>query len=182
MPHVHSFAPIENHAATVLILGSVPGKVSLEKGEYYAHRQNHFWKIMRELLEFPPELLYQERLEMLQSSGIALWDVLQTCVREGSLDTRIEASSEVPNDFNTFFSQHPRITHVFFNGAKAEQCFHKHVRPALKPNELQYQRLPSTSPANAGIPYEKKRLAWQAVTKIVPARHSVNASNDGAQS
>jgi TDG/mug DNA glycosylase family protein len=167
MAHVRSFKPVAEKFATVLILGSMPGKASLAAGEYYAHPRNLFWTIMGELLGFPSGLRYEERLEMLRSSGIALWDVLQSCVRESSLDTRIEADSEVPNDFNTFFRRYPHITHVFFNGAKAEQCFHKHVRPLLKSNELHYQRLPSTSPANAGIPHEKKRLAWQAVTRIV---------------
>lgn len=168
MAHARSFKPVAERFASVLILGSMPGKASLAAGEYYAHPHNLFWSIMGELLGFSPDLGYEERLGMLRSSGIALWDVLQSCVRESSLDTSIEADSEVPNDFSTFFRQHPHITHVFFNGAKAEQCFHKHVRPLLKSNELQYLRLPSTSPANAGIPYEKKRLAWQAISRSAP--------------
>ena len=170
MARVRSFKPVAEKSASILILGSMPGKASLAAGEYYAHPRNLFWTITGDLLGFPPGLCYEERLEMLRSSGIALWDVLQSCVRESSLDTCIEAGSEVPNDFNAFFRQHPRITRVFFNGAKAEQCFQKHVRPLLKVNELQYLRLPSTSPANAGIPYEKKRLAWQAVSANKDAR------------
>ena len=149
----------------------MPGKASLAAGEYYAHPRNLFWNIMGEQLGFSPGLCYEKRLAKLRSSGIALWDVLQSCVRESSLDNRIETDSEVPNDFAAFFRQHPRLTHVFFNGAKAEQCFHRHVRPLLRAKELKYLRLPSTSPANAGIPYEKKRLAWQAVTRIVPGKY-----------
>ena len=94
---------------------------------------------------------------------IALWDVLGSCVRTGSLDSRIEADSATPNDFKSFFLRHPDIARVFFNGAKAEQCYMKYVHPSLKSVPLQYQRLPSTSPANAGITYGQKLLAWKSV-------------------
>jgi hypoxanthine-DNA glycosylase len=138
----------------------MPGKASLAAGEYYAHPRNAFWAIMGELIGAHPGLPYQDRLNILRSSGIALWDVLGSCVRKSSLDSHIEADSAVPNDFKSFFSQHPDITHVFFNGAKAEQCFLKYALPTLESTQMQYERLPSTSPANAGIPYEQKLLAW----------------------
>ena len=170
MECVFSFEPIEDTASTVLILGSMPGKASLAAGEYYAHPQNAFWTIMGELVGAYPGLPYKDRLKILRSSGIALWDVLGSCVRKSSLDSHIEADSEVPNDFKSFFIRHPDITRVFFNGAKAEQCFMKYARPSLESVPLQYQRLPSTSPANAGIPYEKKLLAWQAVTGSAAAK------------
>lgn len=165
MPRIQCFAPIGDKAATVLVLGSMPGKASLAAGEYYAHPRNLFWAIMGELTGAHPGLPYQNRLRILRSSGIALWDVLGSCIRKTSLDAHIETDSEVTNDFNAFFLQHPNIARVYFNGAKAEQCFQKHVRPSLKATPLLYQRLPSTSPANAGIPYEQKLLAWQSVIK-----------------
>jgi TDG/mug DNA glycosylase family protein len=163
MQRIHSFAPIEDADATVLVLGSIPGNASLAAGEYYAHQRNHFWPIMGELVGAHPEFAYRDRLKILRSSGIALWDVLESCVRKTSLDSGIETDSEVPNEFNAFFLHHPGIAHVFFNGAKAEQCFLKHVRPSLNSATLHFQRLPSTSPANAGISYQQKLLAWQTV-------------------
>jgi TDG/mug DNA glycosylase family protein len=165
MPRIHCFAPIGDTDAIVLVLGSMPGKASLAAGEYYAHQRNLFWTIMGELIGAHPGLPYQERLLILRSSGIALWDVLESCIRKTSMDSHIEADSAVTNDFKTFFLQHPGITHVFFNGAKAEQYFLKHVQPSLNSAPPQYQRLPSTSPANAGISYRQKLLAWQAVTR-----------------
>ena len=168
MRHVHCFAPVEDADAKVLILGSMPGKASLAAGQYYAHQRNSFWDIMGELTGAHRSVLYPERLRILRSSGIALWDVLESCIRTTSQDAHIEPESEVPNDFNAFFRQHPDITHVFFNGTKAEQCFLKHVRPSLKSAELQYQRLPSTSPANAGISYRQKLLAWRSVIRRSP--------------
>lgn len=165
MQRIHCFAPIEDADAIVLVLGSMPGKASLAAGQYYAYQRNIFWTIMGDLIGAHSGLPYEERLKILRSSGIALWDVLQSCVRKTSLDSHIEITSEVPNDFKAFFLQHPAITRMFFNGAKAEQCFLRHVRPSLKSAPLQYQRLPSTSPANAGSSYRQKLHAWQSVIR-----------------
>jgi len=166
MSRIHCFAPIEDTAAIVLILGSMPGRASLAAGEYYAHPRNHFWPIMSELVGAHPELPYEGRLCMLKSSGIALWDVLESCIRNSSLDSHIEEASVSPNDFDYFFLRHPNIVCLFFNGVKAEQCFRRHVQPSLKFRPLQYRRLPSTSPANAGTSYEKKLEAWRAVVQL----------------
>jgi TDG/mug DNA glycosylase family protein len=163
MSHAQGFAPIEDTAAIVLILGSMPGKASLAAGKYYAHPRNLFWPIMGELVGAHPHLPYEDRLRILKSSGIALWDVLKSCIRNGSLDSDIEETSVIPNDFNSFFLRHPNIAYLFFNGVKAEQCFRRHVQPLLKFQPLQYRRLPSTSPANAGTSYEKKLDVWRAV-------------------
>lgn len=163
MSRVFCFEPIEGTASNVLILGSMPGKLSLATGQYYAHPRNAFWTIMGELVGAHPGLPYTDRMNRLRGSGVALWDVLASCVRTGSLDSAIQAESAVPNDFKAFFLGHPDITRVFFNGAKAEQCFMKYVRPSLESAFLQYLRLPSISPANAGITYGQKLLAWQAV-------------------
>ena len=170
MKRIYSFDPVESTDACTLILGSMPGKASLAAGQYYAHHRNHFWPIMGELVGASPGLPYQERLEILRASGIALWDVLESCFRDSSLDAHIETDSQVPNDFNAFFLQHPDITHVFFNGTKAEQCFLKQVIPTLKPGPLRYQRLPSTSPANAGTSFEQKLLAWRSVLPVPPGK------------
>ena len=163
MSHIHSFAPVSNADARVLVLGSMPGKKSLQQNQYYAHPQNAFWKIMGELVGAHPHLPYDERLGALKSSGIALWDVLASCERKTSLDSHI--TNESANNFAAFFVQHPHITQVFFNGGKAEQCFMKFVqdRQALPP--LQFHRLPSTSPAHAGMSYKEKLQAWRAITR-----------------
>jgi len=165
MAHLHGFPPIENPNASILILGSAPSEVSLNKNEYYAHPRNAFWKIMGELVGALPALPYDTRIRILKSSNIALWDVLASCSRSGSLDADIVADTIAPNDFSTFFVNHPHITHVFFNGAKAEQCFQKYVLPTLNIEHLHYQRLPSTSPAHAAIRYEQKLEAWKVIDK-----------------
>jgi TDG/mug DNA glycosylase family protein len=158
---VDCFPPVGDNHATVLILGSMPGKESLRQNRYYAHAQNAFWKIMGELIGAHPQLPYEERLHKLTGAHIALWDVLASCERESSLDTHIR--NEKANDFADFFARHPHISHVFFNGSKAEQSFNKFVLGSQKLPPLIFQRLPSTSPAHAGMRYADKLQAWREV-------------------
>ncbi|MCR4297283.1 MAG: DNA-deoxyinosine glycosylase [Gallionella sp.] len=165
MQHIQSFAPIEDADAKILILGSMPGEASLRAGQYYAHPRNLFWHIMGELLGTGPASPYVQRVQALKSARIALWDVLRSCRRKGSLDSSIDNDSLVPNDFAAFFLHHPKITRVFFNGIKAEACYRKRVRPFIDIGHIEYRRLPSTSPANASISSERKLEAWRAITE-----------------
>lgn len=167
MSRIYGFPPVANSASKILILGSMPGKASLHASQYYAHPQNAFWKIMGELTGALPALPYEQRLHLLQVSGIALWDVVASCIRPSSLDAHIEETSIIANDFSSFFLQHPAITHVFFNGSKAEQCFKKFVSFSGNLGALQLQRLPSTSPANAGMSYLNKFEVWRAALQTL---------------
>lgn len=164
MSFVHSFAPVSDPSAKVLILGSMPGKASLLADQYYAHPRNAFWLIMGHLVGASLDLPYEARLVRLKASGIALWDVLKSCYRESSLDSDIDESTIVPNDFERFFSTHTQITQIFFNGGKAEASFRRYVQPILGHTMIRTQRLPSTSPAHASISLEQKLQAWSAVT------------------
>jgi len=98
---------------------------------------------------------------VLRASDIAVWDVLASCHRKGSLDSDIDHTTVEANDFAGFFMNHQRIERVLFNGAKAESCFRRYVAPSLDARTLQCIRLPSTSPANASIPYPGKLAAWR---------------------
>ena len=82
-----------------------------------------------------------------------------------SLDSAIDERSIVANDFPDFFRRHPRIRRVFFNGAKAESVYRRHVLPVLSGSAagLPLQRLPSTSPAHAGVSLERKTAAWRVI-------------------
>lgn len=161
-----SFPPLSRSDARVLILGSMPGEESLRRREYYAYPHNQFWPIMGALFGAGRELPYAERVRALTARGIALWDVLKSCEREGSLDGSIVPASETANDLRRFLRAHPRIRAVFFNGAKAHAAFVRHVLPrlgALAPQSLQLVRLPSTSPAHAGLSRDAKLAAWRQV-------------------
>lgn len=163
MARVRSFEPIEHTKAEVLVLGSMPGRASLAVGQYYAHPQNSFWRIAGDLLRFDPVSPYEKKIQALKAARIALWDVLRSCTRDGSLDASIENDSQIANDFRKFLRTHKKIMRVFFNGAKAEACFRRHVLPEIDAPFMTYVRLPSTSPANASMSFERKLRAWRAI-------------------
>jgi hypoxanthine-DNA glycosylase len=158
----HGFAPVARQDACLLILGSMPGVASLDATEYYAFAHNVFWKIMADLFNAGPELDYLSRLQKLTDNHIALWDVIESCHRPGSLDSSISDDGMVTNDFKGFFAQHPHITHIYFNGQKAAGLFKKKVEPGLT-RHYEYHVLPSTSPAHAAIPYIAKLKAWSVI-------------------
>jgi hypoxanthine-DNA glycosylase len=157
------FPPIAAADARVLVLGSMPSVASLAKQQYYGHPHNAFWPIMGRLFGAGPELAYGERQRILCARGVAVWDVLRQCYREGSLDAAIRGDSEAANDFVAFFRAQRSIHTVFFNGRKAESAFRRHVLEQIAElgREFRYVRLPSTSPAHAGRSFEQKLAAWR---------------------
>lgn len=166
--HVRSFPPIATPRATRLVLGTMPGKMSLAAHEYYAHPRNAFWDIMQALLGVHRALPYGERVKALQKAGIAVWDVLAACTRTSSLDSDIVAGSIVPNDFAPFLTTHPRIRTIFFNGNNARRLFERHVLPQLTPRQREIGRitLPATSPAHARMNHAQKVKGWRVLMEV----------------
>jgi hypoxanthine-DNA glycosylase len=164
MGDIRGFPPISRPHARTLILGSMPSRESLAQQRYYAHPRNAFWPIVSSLFGFT-DTDYQHGADQLTRRGVAVWDVLKACFRTGSLDSDIDNRTLVTNDFQHFFAHHPDISRIFFNGAKAESVYLKHVLPGLEgaAAELKLQRLPSTSPAHAGMSLEQKKEAWRAI-------------------
>jgi len=169
MKNIVGFPPIENAKAKILILGSMPSEVSLLKQQYYGHNRNVFWPIMMKLFSGRPNLDYYQRQQILTVQQVAVWDVLQCCQRQGSLDVNIEMASVKVNDFTTFFNQHRKIDTVFFNGTKAEAVYRKYVLSSLpeKYDYLHYHRLPSTSPAHAAMSLEEKTERWRYILQFL---------------
>lgn len=166
MQSIQSFPPISRPDAQRLILGSMPGNVSLAALQYYAHPRNAFWKIMGELFGFDYTLDYDIRVQHLLDQKIAVWDVAKQCIRPGSLDSNIVETSVIANDFNNFFQQHPAIRHVCLNGNKAAALYKKHVLPGLaQAKHITWTALPSTSPANAGMSFNQKAEQWKTALK-----------------
>lgn len=162
---VQSFAPLSAPGARVLILGSMPGKASLEASQYYAHPRNAFWSVVEALFDIERSLPYQTRCRRLTRQGVALWDVLETCHRPGSLDADIDPSSVAVNDFVRFFAANGGIEKICFNGAAAEKMFLRHALPMLSAPAaaLPRIRLPSTSPAHAAMNLAQKIECWKVV-------------------
>lgn len=155
---LHSFSYIVNELTTTLIIGSMPGAASLAADEYYAHKHNLFWKFVFEAFDESYDAPdYKTKISVLSSHHFGLWDTAKSCVRDGSLDTNIK--NVVPNDFKTLFQKYPNIRRLLFNGQKAFQLFKRFHGDLL--NEIEYEVLPSTSPANASIPLEERRHKWR---------------------
>lgn len=161
--NVESFLPVSRADARVIILGSMPGVASLQAQRYYAHPRNAFWPIVAEICGFDAGLPYELRLAHAQDAGIALWDVLASCVRPGSLDSDIDPESIRTNDFGGFFRAHPAIAAVFCNGGVAFRMFRARV-VRVQPDlfaDVSVHQLPSTSPAHASMPVAKKSEVWR---------------------
>jgi hypoxanthine-DNA glycosylase len=152
--------PIIGGSPRLLILGNMPSVLSLAAGEYYGNPRNAFWRIAGELLGFPADAPYDDRVAALIDRGVAVWDVLRSCRRVGSLDSAVERDSMVANDFAALSAAWPGIGRVYFNGAAAEANYGRLVR---LDRPLTYRRLPSTSPAHT-MAFTTKLAAWRAIS------------------
>jgi hypoxanthine-DNA glycosylase len=158
---IQSFAPLARRNARLLILGSMPGTASLQAGQYYAHPRNAFWPIMQRYLHIPADTPYPTCVARMLEARIALWDVLESCHRIGSLDAQIDTRSLQPNTIDHFLEAYVDIRTIFFNGATAERLFKRLILPLLpQPSCYRIQRLPSTSPAHASLSFENKQNLW----------------------
>lgn len=157
------FPPVARPDARILVLGSLPGVRSLEESRYYAHPRNAFWSIMGELCGARGD--YAARCAKLSEHGVALWDVLQSSVRPGSLDADIDPASARPNDFTGFFASHPHIRQIGFNGRKSAELFGRLVAPGLD-SVPPTVTLPSTSPAFAAMPVAEKLERWRTLLEM----------------
>ena len=151
-----AFAPVDPPGARILILGSMPSVESLNQGFYYAHPRNAFWRILAEVYGEPLPGDIPEKVALLHRRGIALWDVLDSCEREGSLDSAIR--QPMPNDFTALFQRCPKIGRVLFNGGAAHRLFMRYNRASLAGRP--WLKLPSTSPAYT-LNYERKLALWR---------------------
>ena len=154
-----SFNNIAESNAKILILGSMPGQKSLDENQYYAHPRNSFWKIMASIYDFDIDFSYEKRCIELTKNQVALWDVMQHCIRPGSLDSAIVNDSIIPNDFNSFLKTYKDINLIAFNGQKAAQTFKSKVMKSLEV-DIKTVTLPSTSPAHASMSFEEKLRVW----------------------
>lgn len=162
------FAPVADAHARVLVLGSLPGARSLQLQQYYALPRNAFWQIMAAATGVAADADYATRLAALQGHGIALWDVIATARRRGSLDTAIVRDSLVVNDFVSFHAAHPRLERICCNGATAAALYRRLVLPTLPGPvaALPLLMLPSTSPAHASLGVADKRERWLAALDL----------------
>lgn len=154
--------PIVNKDSKILILGSLPGEMSLKNQKYYDNKNNHFWKLLSYVFEdkFIEFNDYEEKIKFLKNHKVALWDVIKCANREGSLDTNIK--NEEYNDLYTLITKH-NITNIYVNGRKAESSIKKYLK--LNNLELNYNYLPSSSSLNAKLSIIEKSKIWKSIIK-----------------
>jgi hypoxanthine-DNA glycosylase len=149
-----SFAPVVDARTRLLMLGSLPGERSLERGQYYAHPQNQFWRLMGAVIDADlAGLDYEARLAALLAAGVGLWDTVRSATRAGSLDAAIRDHS--PNALRELVATLPELRAVGFNGGTSAAIGAK----ALAGETVELVPLPSSSPAYT-LAFERKREQW----------------------
>lgn len=153
-----SFPAVADARTRLLILGSLPGEISLAHAQYYANPRNQFWRLMETVIGRPlVDVAYAGRLDTLLSAGVGVWDVIASAERVGSLDTNIR--NHQPNTLGAFAAGLPSLRAIAFNGGKASGIGRKQLG-----DDTGYEliTLPSSSPAHA-VPFARKLAAWEGL-------------------
>jgi len=163
-----SFAPLVGKHMHTLILGTMPGQQSLQRQQYYAHQRNALWPILCAIVgndepsyEVHRLMSYEQRCVLVTQAGFALWDVLASCERPGSLDGSIVRHTEIPNAIPQLMARHPELHTIVCNGRTAEKLFKRHIVPQLSTPTVPMVSLPSTSPAMASLSLQAKYERWR---------------------
>lgn len=153
----HELEPIFHQNSEILILGSIPSVKSREEKFYYAHPQNKFWKILAEVYNEKTPSTIKEKQEFLERKHLALWDVIKSCTITGSSDSSIK--EVIPNNINNIIDK-SNIRKIYTTGKTAYHLYNKYIYETTK---IEAIYLPSTSPANASISYQKILEAYKQI-------------------
>jgi TDG/mug DNA glycosylase family protein len=165
-PREIGLPPLLGKNPRVLVLGSFPSRISLERGLYYANPRNKFWEVMRVILDLrglpetgdPP----RDYPSFLVRRHLALWDVVASRrFQPGSMDRDMQdiRTSDIP----AFLREHPTIRCIALNGGKAWEAL---PRDEIS-GDIALLRLPSTSPANARYSLAEKIERWRVILEYL---------------
>ncbi len=157
----YSFPPLITTDSRILILGTMPGEKSLQCQQYYGNKQNHFWRILFDVFDREFSADYEQQKRLLKEFNLALWDVLESCERQGSLDSKIK--EEIPNDLIGLLRKYPNIKNIVFSSKNAEKYFKKYFKKTI---DLEYVTLPSPSGAHAIMRLDEKIENWKKITQL----------------
>lgn len=160
MPMIHTFEPVYDQKSKILILGTFPSEKSRERGFYYQHPQNRFWKVISALADWPTPSTMEEEKTLLLENHIAVWDVIYSCDINGSSDSSIK--NVVPNDIRTLLDK-TGVETIYANGGKAFELYNRYC---YEMTDKVIIKLPSTSPANASYSLEKLVACWGEVISL----------------
>lgn len=162
-----SFDPLIGQQLQTLILGTMPGRKSLHDQQYYAHPRNALWPILCAIVQggdpdfaVHTRLNYEQRCALVTQAGFGLWDVLASCEREGSLDSNIVRTTEIPNNIEDLVNKHPELQMIACNGRTAETLFKRHIQTTMIHTGISLVCLPSSSPAMARLDLKEKYRQW----------------------
>lgn len=158
----HEFDPIFDKKSRVLILGTLPSVKSRENNFYYGHPQNRFWKLIAALTGNDIPQTTEEKIVLLKSNSIAVWDVISECDIMGSSDASIK--NVEPADLSQILDKCD-ILRIYANGSAAAKYYNKFQKP-LTGREI--ITLPSTSPANAAWGFDRLYEAWKCILNRNP--------------
>ncbi|MGK0398229.1 MAG: TDG/mug DNA glycosylase family protein [Gammaproteobacteria bacterium] len=162
MAKVHSIEPIIGRNPRIIILGSMPGIISINAIQYYANPRNLFWMVLADLFGIDINCSYESKVQQVQQLPIIIWDTLKSCHREGSLDSKILSTDLEANDIGALLKQFPTVQAIAFNGGASAKYFDRLVKPQLsKDLSVELFKMPSTSPANAGMKQQQKLEIWR---------------------
>jgi TDG/mug DNA glycosylase family protein len=160
----HCFPPVTRPDTRLLLLGSLPGTMSLAAGRYYANPRNQFWRLTGAVIGKDLEPLpYERRLEALLAAGIGLWDTVAAASRKGSLDQDIRLHQA--SDLGGLAATLPALRAVGFNGGKSAAIGGPQLAARA---DLALISLPSSSPAFT-LPFDAKRERWLELRRFLDA-------------
>ncbi len=158
---IKAFKPIVYSSSVILFLGTMPSEKSLLKEEYYGNPTNAFWKLLADVFEQDHFKTYPEKINFIKNHNLALWDVLATCERSGSLDSNIK--NPLANNFDAFFKTYPNIQYLFFTSKNAYNLYRKYVGNFYN---LNFTILPSSSGAYAVMGFNDKLEHWKLIKQV----------------
>jgi TDG/mug DNA glycosylase family protein len=165
---VHSIEPIIGRNPRIIILGSMPGIISINAIQYYANPRNLFWMVLADLFGIDINCSYESKVQQVQQLPIIIWDTLKSCHREGSLDSKILSTDLEANDIGALLKQFPTVQAIAFNGGASAKYFDRLVKPQLsKDLSVELFKMPSTSPANAGMKQQQKLEIWRKLCGFI---------------
>lgn len=168
MTLVHSIEPIIGRKPRIIILGSMPSIISINASQYYANPRNLFWMVLADLFDIDIHCSYESKVKQVQQLPIIIWDTLKSCHREGSLDSKILSTDLETNDIGALLKQFPTVQAIAFNGGASAKYFDRLIKPKLsKDQNVELFKMPSTSPANAGMKQQLKLDIWRGLCRFI---------------
>lgn len=173
---IYGFSPIIFDDSEVLLLGTLPGAISLEKQLYYADESNYFWQFFCEYVGCDKPCNNEEVGFILKELKVALWDIYESALREDDEHKQTSKDSDIVdvewNDIIGFLHKYTNIKRVGILGKRAYNDFiRKYSDIEVEFPYIEIECLPSTSGSNGaqwgGKPIDRNRIGWIKFSEFI---------------